>query len=81
MRAWDQQWELLVRVDMADVFQKVIKGSKRRHFPVQDTQEIEIDLTPYAGKKIMIDLYNRPAPGGNPLTALAYWDKIDIVSE
>jgi len=77
----DQQWELLVRVDMADVFQKVIKGKKKRHNPVTDLQEIEIDLTPYAGKKIMIDLYNRPAPGGNPLTALAYWGKIDIVSK
>jgi hypothetical protein len=77
----DQQWELLVRVDMADVFQKVIKGSKKRHFPVTDLQEINIDLTAYAGKEIMIDLYNRPAPEGNPLTALAYWGKIEIVSE
>jgi hypothetical protein len=66
---------------MADVFQKVIKGSKKRHFPAQDLQEIDIDLTPYAGKEIVIDLYNRPAPGGNPLTALAYWDKIAIVSQ
>ncbi len=77
----DQQWELLVRVDMADVFQKVIMGKKKRHFPVTDLQEINIDLTPYAGKEIMIDLYNRPAPGGNPLTALAYWGKIEIISE
>jgi len=77
----DQQWELLVRIDMADVFQKVITGTKERHKPVTDLQEINIDLTPYAGKEIMIDLYNRPAPGGNPLTALAYWGKIGIVSE
>jgi hypothetical protein len=77
----DQEWELLVRVDMADVFQKVIKGKKKRNKLVTDLQEIDIDLTPYAGKEIMIDLYNRPAPGGNPITALAYWGKIDIVSE
>ena len=77
----DQEWELLVRVDMADVFQKVIKGNMGSWSPASDLQAIEIDLTPYAGQEIMIDLYNRPAPGGNPLTALAYWGNIEIVSE
>lgn len=67
-------WQLLVRVDMADLFVQTI--DKPETFTWKD---LEIDLSEFAGKKIDLELYNNPV--GDWTKSYAAWKSIDIVSE
>jgi hypothetical protein len=67
-------WDLIVRVDGAEIFNRSIE-----HAPNEARwKAIDIDLTPYAGRTIKLELLNQPSgwawEGG-------YWAVIDLKTE
>jgi hypothetical protein len=69
-----EQWQLMVRVDMADHYVQTIEGEKKLVW-----KELEIDLSKFAGQTIDLELYNNPV--GDWTKSLAAWKSIEIVSE
>ena len=64
-------WELIVKVDDKEIFKQLI-GSESN---VPRWKTIDIDLTPYAGRTIKLELLNQP--NGWSWEA-GYWAEIDI---
>ncbi len=66
-------WDLIVKVDGKEIHRQTIGASQDN--PRSRWADVDIDLTPYAGKTIKLELLNQPTDwafeGG-------YWAKIDI---
>jgi len=71
-----QAWALVVNVESYQQIWKRIESKRRGDSPWQTH---EINLTPYAGKKVFIEILNRTVHDAPP--APAYWRKIEIISE
>ncbi|HTN77027.1 MAG TPA: dehydrogenase, partial [Pirellulaceae bacterium] len=67
-------WQLQVKVDGKELYKSVV-GSKTTQ---QGWLETNIDLTPYAGKAIKLELLNQ-ATGWNH--EFGYWGRAEIISE
>jgi len=67
-------WDLIVKVDGADIFKRLI-GSEPN---APRWKTIDVDLTPYAGKTVKLELLNQPNgwawEGG-------YWSQIEVKTE
>ncbi len=66
-------WDLVVRVDMRELLRKTVGRATARN----GWLDVSIDLTPYAGSEILIELCNQPTGWS---WEAAYWDKIAIES-
>jgi hypothetical protein len=59
-----------VRVNGKEIFSQVIVGP--------EWKMVDVDLTPYGGDEILLELSHRPA--GNPDGETAFWDRIYVGS-
>ena len=66
-------WDLIVKVDGKEIRKQTI--GKEQDNPGSRWTNVDIDLTPYAGKKIKLELLNQPTGWSNEA---GYWSKIDI---
>ena len=64
-------WLLAIRIDGEEVLKKIVEG--------YTWQPVEVNLTPYAGKAIQIEMENRLH--GEWKFEAGYWSELKIVSE
>jgi hypothetical protein len=67
-------WQLIVKVDGKNVYEKLI-GPKSTQ---QGWHDASIDLTPYAGKTVQLELHNHPNDWNYEF---GYWSRADVISE
>jgi hypothetical protein len=67
-------WDLLVRADMRELLRQTIGTTTTTN----GWRDVAVDLSEYAGKSILIELYNQPT--GWSYEA-GYWSRIAIVTE
>lgn len=63
-------WTVGVRVNGKEIFSQVVTG--------QEWRMVDVDLTPYGGDEVLLELVNRPAGTADGETA--HWDRIYVGS-
>jgi hypothetical protein len=63
-------WTVGVRVNNREIFSQVVTGPEWRM--------VDVDLTPYGGEDVLLEIVNRPA--GNQDGETAYWDRVYVGS-
>jgi len=83
------QWELLVRVQQHDVFKQTIGTGEIKPStqpaqtiqpaaPVNPWVDIHVDLSPYAGDDVHLELLNNATSAAH---AQAYWGKVQLTEQ
>jgi hypothetical protein len=67
-------WKLVVRADATNVFESEVSTKTAP----KGWLEASVDLTPFAGKSVYVELLNVPTEWSNEF---GYWGRAEVISE